>query len=145
MSTLHFSSSLFLWFVLLFLLLLCWRSLRLRFALFGRLAFRPRLALFGRAGLRIRRTFGLSLLFCFLVMFLFGSARVGSRFLRRGRLVPGWLQNRLRSFFTLLGLWQKTLLLFLDLLLLLLLRVLVGLRLFNFGFPGKVDMKLEVN
>lgn len=138
-STLHFSSSLFLWSVLLFLLLLRWRSLRLRFALFGRLAFRPRLALFGRAGLRIRRAFGLSLLFCFLVMFLFGS-----RFLRRGRLVPRRLQNRLRTFFTLLGLWQKTLLLFLHLLLLLL-RVLVGLCLFNFGFPGIVDMKLKVN
>lgn len=141
-STLLFSTSLFfLWFVLLFLLL-CGRSLRLRFALFGRLLVGTRLALFGRAGLRIHGAVGLSLLFGFLVMFLLGSPSVGSWFHRRGRLVPRRLQNRLRSLFTLLGLRQKTLLLFLALLLL---RVLVGFRLFNFWLPGNEDVNIKVN
>lgn len=143
-STLLFSTSLFfLWFVLLFLLL-CGRSLRLQFALFGRLLVGTRLALFGRAGLRIHGAVGLSLLFGFLVMFLLGSPSIDSWFHRRGRLVPRRLQNRLCSLFTLLGLRQKTLLLFLALLLLLL-WVLVGFRLFNFWFPGNEDVKIKVN
>lgn len=141
-STLLFSTSLFfLWFVLQFLLL-CGRSLHLQFALFGWLLLGTRLALFGWAVLWVHGAVGQSLLFGFLVMLLLGSLCVGSCFRRWGRLVPRWLQNRLYSFFTLLGLRQETLLL---LALLLLLRVLVRFRLFNFGFPGNEDVKIKVN
>lgn len=110
--------------------------------LLGWIALRLRLALLGRAGLRVSRPVGRPLLLGFLVMFLFGLSFVCYRFVRRGRLVSCWLQNRLRPLFTLFSFWEKTFFLFLHLLLL---GVLVRFGLFNFGFPVKVNVNTKVN
>lgn len=128
--TSHFPSSLLLVFGFLLLLLLGWIALRLR------------LALLGRAGLRLGRPVRRPFLLGFLVMFLFGLSFVCYRFVRRGRLVSCWLQNRLRPLFTLFSFWEKTFFLFLHLLLL---GVLVRFGLFNFGFPVRVNVNTKVN